>query len=195
MGSFESLETKYLNSCNNGNTEELIKYLDQGVDVNARDYEGNNSALLICRHGDISMLEFVVSKGALLARNNMGWSPLLVAAEHGRLSMVIHLLGKYSGIHEKNNFGSTALICAAEHGYLELVDLLLIEGAVAAETDIFGRTASDWANGNNHLDVAHRIHMWPVTMAIILLLELEVFYLLDFYSIVEIYRFSLPTEL
>lgn len=195
MGSFESLEAKYLTYAHHGNLDELKKCLEKGVDVNARDDEGNNASLFACRNGDIPMLELLISRGVSLERNNLGWSPLLFAAEFGHFSMVVYLLELDKGlnmniIHDKNNFGSTPLLCAAEHGHLEMVDFLLSMGSRIGDVDIFGRKAVTWAAENKHILVVNRICAWPVTMAIIFLLELQVFYQLDFSSIIEIYELT-----
>ncbi len=60
-----------------------------------------------------------------------GWTPLIVAAFHGRLDLVQYLLERGAEVNVQASFGWTALMFAADHGHYEIVKTLLEAGANA----------------------------------------------------------------
>ena len=63
------------------------------------------------------------------ARSDEQTTPLLFAADHGRIRAVKTLLEHHADIEAKNDQGETSLMCASKKGHYEVVRLLLEKGA------------------------------------------------------------------
>ncbi|CAK7216792.1 hypothetical protein SCUCBS95973_002926 [Sporothrix curviconia] len=91
---------------------------------------GHTPLLCAIRHGYISIVRLLISKGAHAeARGLMGETPLTCAAEHGYDS-IVHLLlvGEHVDVERRDaddQRGWTALMHAAANGYMDVVQLLL----------------------------------------------------------------------
>jgi len=57
------------------------------------------------------------------------WTPLMQAAQEGRITTVRHLLRKGVDVNDKNGVGITALMLAARGDHLEVIRVLLAAGA------------------------------------------------------------------
>ncbi len=75
-------------------------------------------------------VEYLLQRGADYDEKEiMGFTPLLFALLHGRLTSAKVLLTYGAKCNTMNNFGMTPLQCAAGHGYEEIVAMLLAKGA------------------------------------------------------------------
>ncbi len=76
------------------------------------------------------LLEFLLENGAgAETRNENGYTPLLLSAEEGYLSIVQILLRKQAEVNAVQNHGCTAIMLALEKGHLSVVSVLLNAGA------------------------------------------------------------------
>ncbi|HEY6171703.1 MAG TPA: ankyrin repeat domain-containing protein [Candidatus Kapabacteria bacterium] len=88
-----------------------------------------------------------------LQRDDLGRTPLLLAAQYGHTDVVNYLIGKGAEVGDKNSAGKTALSLAAEYGRSETVKALLENGAIVEQTDTLGRTPLMYAAWYDHADV------------------------------------------
>ena len=115
--------------------------------------------------GDVARLRWLLERGAqrgLQAAN--GRSPLMMAAQKGRLGAVKELLKsplRYSrvptqvknSLEQRNNLGRTALWHASKGGETSVVEALLARGAAVDARDNEGATPLYIASSEGHLDV------------------------------------------
>ncbi len=79
---------------------------------------------------DIKTVQDLIKKGVdINAQDRQGFTPLIIAARHGRAMCARVLLGHGAEIDKKDYKGNSALLWAAFHGYGEVVDVLLEKGA------------------------------------------------------------------
>ncbi|WP_286232177.1 ankyrin repeat domain-containing protein [Wolbachia pipientis] len=79
-----------------------------------------------------------------------GWTPLHVAALHGRANIVGVLLEKGANVNEKGWRDATPLHFAARNGHASVVEVLLAKGANVDEKGWRDATPLHFAAGNGH---------------------------------------------
>lgn len=90
----------------------------------------------------------------LEARDKLGRTPLILAAEEGEEQRVRDLLSRGARIEAEDNCEWTALMRAASHGHLETVQFLIDQGAAVNKQGRLGFTALMAAAMNGHHDTA-----------------------------------------
>ncbi|OQR96508.1 hypothetical protein ACHHYP_15493 [Achlya hypogyna] len=81
-------------------------------------------------------------------------TPLIVAAQHGRLAVARLLLEHGADVQAATQEGTTALLAACAMGHLKIATLLLNEGADVNSCDERGRTPLYLATATGHLALA-----------------------------------------
>jgi ankyrin repeat protein len=79
------------------------------------------------------------------AKDNYGWTALVVAARQGNRDVVELLLDRQADINAQTVYGETALTCTAAYGHRDVVELLVRRGADTNAQNRMGRTAEDVA--------------------------------------------------
>ena len=107
------------------------------------------------RQGDLQEVELLLDKGVdVHADNNVGWPPMVVAAEYGKLAIVETLLARGADPLKGTVGNRLPLHFAAEGGHLSVVSLLLKQPSVDPNLkDYTGQTALFKAANNGHHDV------------------------------------------
>ncbi|XP_046389393.1 ankyrin-3 [Ischnura elegans] len=98
---------------------------------------GNNDALEELLAG----LTSTESQKAINKQNNIGWTPLLIAANKGHLDICNTLLKAHARVDVFDNEGRSALHLASERGFLEVCDALLTHKAFINSKSRIGLTA------------------------------------------------------
>ena len=123
------------------------------VDINAEiDKNLRNLLFSSIRKGDLTEVELLLDKGVdVHADDNVGWPPMVRAAEEGHLAIVDTLLARGAN-HLKGTVGDRLpLHFAAEGGHLAVVSLLLKQPGVDPNLkDYTGQTALFKAAKNGH---------------------------------------------
>ena len=150
--------------------KEIIEVLlDKGVDINARDFEGQSPLDIAINQNRKEIIDLLIEKGAV---------SLHTAARYGLLEKLKELIGKGTDVNVKDNAGQTPLDIAMQEYRQEITRLLAAKGAevsvhVAAFTgdidkvkafmgdggsvdtaDASGQTLLHWAAAGNHKDIA-----------------------------------------
>ena len=107
------------------------------------------------RQGDLKEVELLLDKGVdVHADNNVGWPPMVVAAEHGQLAIVETLLARGADPLKGTIGNRLPLHFAAEGGHLSIVSLLLQQPSVDPNLkDYTGQTPLFKAANNGHHSV------------------------------------------
>ncbi|KAF9242309.1 ankyrin repeat-containing domain protein [Melanogaster broomeanus] len=125
----------------------------QGCDINAEDFDGRTPLHYAARHGDLSVIHFLIHSGAqppkdilhdalVTANRNLQnlHTILRLLLEHGasitsrmkdgnRLSVTRLLIDKGCEVNALDSFGETPLHLAAQLGHIRIIHLLLDRGA------------------------------------------------------------------
>ena len=107
---------------------------------------------------DLSQVNEALEAGASAnARNKDGFTPLILAAGHGRTAIANALIDKGADIEARSRGSAskwTALMYAAYEGQTETVKALIAKGAnVNAEEEVFGSTALTYATRQGHTKI------------------------------------------
>jgi ankyrin repeat protein len=104
------------------------------------------------RHREVGQL--LLDRGAdVNACDDTNWTPLYMAALHGRLEIVRMLLDHGAAINSLSVGGQTPLNIASKYGYVEIVRLLLERGADPNVRSVNGTTPTDIAASEGHREV------------------------------------------
>lgn len=82
-----------------------------------------------CRRGDIEGIKKTVNIVNLDAKDDKGYSPLMLSAYYGHYEAVVLLLNLGADIHSRDKNGNSILMAATFKGNLSIVELLLQSGA------------------------------------------------------------------
>lgn len=94
--------------------------------------------------------------GAVNAEDQDKLTPLMKACARGDLKTVSDLLDKGADVNYPHaQFRVTPLMFAAYFGHADVVKLLIAKGAKVTARDALAAQAVDWAEFDNHTDVAN----------------------------------------
>lgn len=104
--------------------------------------------------GDLTDVKRHLKRGsALNAVDNNGNTPMMVAAENGRLEIIQYLAGKGADVDSKNRQGITPLRYAVEGNHLDVVRYLVGKGADVSATGDDGKTPLWFAIENDYQEL------------------------------------------
>uniref|UniRef100_A0A8C6P2M6 Protein phosphatase 1 regulatory subunit n=1 Tax=Nothobranchius furzeri TaxID=105023 RepID=A0A8C6P2M6_NOTFU len=152
----------FLAACSSGDTEEVLRLLDRGADINYANVDGLTALHQACIDDNVDMVTFLVEHGANLNQpDNEGWIPLHAAASCGYLDIAEYLISQGANVGVVNSEGETPLDIAEEGAMEELLQNeinrqgLDIEAARKEEERIMLRDARQWLNSGQIQDVRH----------------------------------------
>ncbi|XP_048244847.1 uncharacterized protein LOC124124203 isoform X3 [Haliotis rufescens] len=100
--------------------------LSHGVDVNARDDDGNTSLHLACEVGEWSLVEIFIAKGIDVSQTNKRLeTPLFTACRYGYVNIAKLLLSHGADITKQDIIGNTVLHSVSMPGHEVLLQLSL----------------------------------------------------------------------
>jgi len=114
-----------------GNTDAVIQWLEQGASIDARDSRGR-TAILAATHGNHpETVQALIEEGANIhIQDHQQDNPFLYAGAEGLLDIVKLLIDAGADPTITNRYGGVALIPASEHGYVEVVRELLTRTSI-----------------------------------------------------------------
>lgn len=120
----------FFNAVSVGNIALVQKHLDEGQDINARDLDRGDTALILAVYSsDVKMIDFLLSKKAdIEAMGDSSWTPLMASIwndqNFGDVEICKKLLAAGADITSVNEDGDDAHNIAIKYGRAEFVELL-----------------------------------------------------------------------
>ncbi|XP_060047345.1 protein phosphatase 1 regulatory subunit 12A isoform X4 [Erinaceus europaeus] len=152
----------FLAACSSGDTDEVLRLLHRGADINYANVDGLTALHQACIDDNVEMVKFLVENGANINQpDNEGWIPLHAAASCGYLDIAEFLIGQGAHVGAVNSEGDTPLDIAEEEAMEELLQNEVnrqgvdIEAARKEEERIMLRDARQWLNSGHISDVRH----------------------------------------
>ena len=152
----------FLAACSSGDTDEVLKLLHRGADINYANVDGLTALHQACIDDNVDMVKFLVENGANINQpDNEGWIPLHAAASCGYLDIAEFLIGQGAHVGAVNSEGDTPLDIAEEEALEELLQNEVnrqgvdIEAARKEEERVMLRDARQWLNSGHISDVRH----------------------------------------
>ncbi|KAI1887964.1 hypothetical protein AGOR_G00180180 [Albula goreensis] len=152
----------FLAACSSGDTEEVLRMLDRGADINYANVDGLTALHQACIDDNVDMVTFLVEHGASINQpDNEGWIPLHAAASCGYMDIAEYLISQGASVGVVNSEGETPLDIAEEEAMEELLQNEInrqgvdIEAARKEEERIMLRDARQWLNSGQICDVRH----------------------------------------
>ncbi|XP_067346963.1 protein phosphatase 1 regulatory subunit 12A isoform X5 [Channa argus] len=152
----------FLAACSSGDTEEVLRMLDRGADINYANVDGLTALHQACIDDNVDMVTFLVEHGACINQpDNEGWIPLHAAASCGYLDIAEYLINQGASVGVVNSEGETPLDIAEEEAMEELLQNEInrqgvdIEAARKEEERIMLRDARQWLNSGQIQDIRH----------------------------------------
>ncbi|XP_059537150.1 protein phosphatase 1 regulatory subunit 12A [Myotis daubentonii] len=162
----------FLAACSSGDTDEVLKLLHRGADINYANVDGLTALHQACIDDNVDMVKFLVENGANINQpDNEGWIPLHAAASCGYLDIAEDFQKKIAFISEVNDVmfclptlkssGSLVFIISVLlYDFEILISLKIlsgvdIEAARKEEERIMLRDARQWLNSGHINDVRH----------------------------------------
>uniref|UniRef100_A0A3B4Y8R9 Protein phosphatase 1 regulatory subunit 12A n=1 Tax=Seriola lalandi dorsalis TaxID=1841481 RepID=A0A3B4Y8R9_SERLL len=152
----------FLAACSSGDTEEVLRMLDRGADINYANVDGLTALHQACIDDNVDMVTFLVEHGASINQpDNEGWIPLHAAASCGYLDIAEYLISQGAYVGVVNSEGETPLDIAEEEAMEELLQNEInrqgvdIEAARKEEERVMLRDARQWLNSGQIQDIRH----------------------------------------
>ncbi|XP_060759770.1 protein phosphatase 1 regulatory subunit 12A isoform X2 [Neoarius graeffei] len=152
----------FLAACSSGDTEEVLRLLERGADINYANVDGLTALHQACIDDNVDMVTFLVEHGACINQpDNEGWIPLHAAASCGYMDIAEYLISQGANVGVVNSEGETPLDIAEEEPMEELLKNEInrqgvdIEAARKEEERIMLRDARQWLNSGQINDVRH----------------------------------------
>ncbi|KAJ8381431.1 hypothetical protein SKAU_G00022090 [Synaphobranchus kaupii] len=152
----------FLAACSSGDTEEVLRMLDRGADINYANVDGLTALHQACIDDNVDMVTFLVVHGASINQpDNEGWIPLHAAASCGYMDIAEYLISQGANVGVVNSEGETPLDIAEEEAMEELLQNEInrqgvdIEAARKEEERVMLRDARQWLNSGLISDVRH----------------------------------------
>ena len=133
---------------------EAVKYLCSltEVNVNSMDRHRNTPAQEARQHGNLDVLEFLLSQGASTVQRNVGYT-LCKAAAEGNISKLEEMLQNGVSLNTCDYDGRTAAHLSASNGHLRTLKWLVSNGARVDVMDRFDNYPLDDATREGHKDI------------------------------------------
>ncbi|XP_077121482.1 protein phosphatase 1 regulatory subunit 12A isoform X2 [Ranitomeya variabilis] len=152
----------FLAACSSGDSDEVLKLLDRGADINYANVDGLTALHQACIDDNLEMVKFLVENGASINQpDNEGWIPLHAASSCGYLDIAEYLISQGANVGAVNSEGDTPLDIAEEEAMEELLQNEVnrqgidVEAARKEEERIMLRDARQWLNSGQINDTRH----------------------------------------
>ncbi len=158
------MREQLVNSVKSGDVAEVVRLLQAGADVNARDEEGATLLMQAAYAGNLEMVRVLIKAGAdVNAKDERGWSAISRAVynaeqKRGFAEVVQALIDSGADIEAAISYGVRPLMLAAGYGETAVVEALLNAGADVLAKNEGGYTALMMVKQKHYVDVVNLLH-------------------------------------
>jgi Ankyrin repeats (3 copies)/Ankyrin repeat len=146
LGPPEDAGQRFLLAAQEGLTEVLGAYLDEGFNIDFFDVEGKTALHYACDQGDLSIMELLLEAGCNVnAQSHELITPLHMASGKGRRDILEHLLKFGANVNAEDKYMKTPLHWAVYSRDEETVRRLVNAGADLLAQDAVGSSPSSRA--------------------------------------------------
>jgi len=140
----------YISTHNDAKVDEIL--------FDFKDGHGKICAHFAAQSDQIEILRYLIQvcPQCVDAKDDEGNTPLMTAAQQGKVAAINFLLESGANVRESSKSGTTALHFAADAGHVELVELLVSAGADLNAQSSSG-TPLHWSAGNNKPNVVAKL--------------------------------------
>ncbi|XP_037554211.1 ankyrin-2 [Nematolebias whitei] len=118
--------TSFLRAARAGNTDKVLEFLKNGVDISTCNQNGLNALHLAAKEGHKDLVEELLQRGAHVdSSTKKGNTALHIASLAGQKEVVRLLVNRGANINAQSQNGFTPLYMAAQENHLEVVRYLL----------------------------------------------------------------------
>ncbi|KAI8508652.1 hypothetical protein Bbelb_137510 [Branchiostoma belcheri] len=140
-----------------GDLTALMALLDR-VGVDAKDENGQTALMLAAEHGQLEMVQELITKGAdVHVEDEDNWTALTSAAKEGHLPIVTCLLDRGANIEHVDMGGWPGLMWASYKGHTAVAHEMLHRGANPNVQGQHGVSPIIWAAGRGHTDIVEAL--------------------------------------
>jgi len=143
-------ETRLQRAGRLGDVVEIRRLIEDGADVNAKDFYGETPLFKAAEAGHREIVELLLANGAdVNAASGMGGAALYITIVRGHRDIAQLLIENGADVNARTGKGGfTPLHEAAGKGRKDLVELLIAAGADIRSEDSYHRTPLDCARGS-----------------------------------------------
>lgn len=152
---------KMINAAISGNSTEIKKMIEGGVDINTRDNTGATPLLRASLNGHLDVVDALIKAGAdVNLQDSDGLTPIWSASENGYSDIVKALIRADANVNISDNYGVMPLAIASENGHSDIVRMLVDAGADVNHQNNRGETAIFLAVEAGHIDIVIMLIMF-----------------------------------
>ena len=180
--------SKLIKAVRDGDEVECARVLKlKTADIHKKGIYGRSSIIEASFNDHVNVIELLLFKGAdINDKDNDGCSPIIYASNQGHGNVVELLLSKGANINDKDNNGCSPIIHASNQGHVNVIELLLSKGANIIDITNDADTAISLSNGDR---IKYILRKWPISMAILILKELAIYYHTDASTLIDLYQY------
>ena len=186
-------------SARNGDIQECRRVLDEVATTVGRDaeqrvleytYAGSSAIIWASSEGHSEIVEMLEAKGANVnAKGLENLTSLIWASGRGRINACDVLLSKGANVNDQSTSGTSALQWASQRGHTTIVKMLLYEGASIYAKTKSGQDCFSLAHKLGHHRLGRTLQRWPLTMTILVLQAMALYYQLDAQTIIDLHQY------
>ena len=150
----EAISQKMIKFAGAGSFGGVAQMLEAGADINSKDKDNYTALMLASGGNSLTLVNFLLDKGADVNAISEKGSALMMAANLGHIKIMKLLIYKGADVNAKDDKDTTALMCVSRDGYADIAELLIDKGAdVNAKDGQLGLTALMLAVISDHYEV------------------------------------------
>ncbi|WKT78528.1 ankyrin repeat domain-containing protein [Lysinibacillus fusiformis] len=134
--------SEFLAAAEAGDRDTLQRFLQQGVDINARNKQKRTAILLAAMNDQLETVKFLIQEGAdINLQDQICLNPFLYGCINGKLELVKIMLQANTDLERLTRFGGVGVHPASEKGFVEVVRELVTKTDINVNhTNICGWT-------------------------------------------------------
>ncbi|WP_291758177.1 ankyrin repeat domain-containing protein [Lysinibacillus sp. UBA5990] len=134
--------SEFLAAAEAGDRDTLQRFLQQGIDINARNKQKQTAILLAAMNDQLETVKFLIQEGAdINLQDQICLNPFLYGCINGKLELVKIMLQANTDLERLTRFGGVGVHPASEKGFVEVVRELVTKTDINVNhTNICGWT-------------------------------------------------------